>query len=112
MSLSAGEQRTLSRIADQLAASDLKLASMFGVFNRLTCDEDMPAHQRTSGSQKREAGQGRLQRRTVKAVRPVLIAWLIISTLITAAMVLGVTSHESDGRWRCPQSWSATCTRP
>ena len=36
VSLSAHEQRTLSGIADELAASDPKLASILSVFNRLT----------------------------------------------------------------------------
>ena len=45
MSLSAHEQRTLRRIADELAASDPELASILGVFNRLAWGEAMPARQ-------------------------------------------------------------------
>ena len=122
MSLSAGEQRTLSRMADQLAASDLKLASMFRVFNRLTCDEEMPARRRTSGSQqldsdhsrqaRERARKRRLQRRTVKAVWRVLTASLISAALLTAVIALGQLGHGSGGRWHCPQSWPITCTRP
>jgi hypothetical protein len=122
MSLSAGEQRTLSRIADQLAETDLKLASMFRVFNRLTSDEEMPARRRTSWSQQLEASHSRqtrgcarkrrLQGRTIKAVWPVLGACLIGAVLFTVAIALGHFGHGSDGRWRCPQSWPITCTRP
>ena len=122
MSLSAGEQRTLSRIADQLAETDLKLASMFLVFNRLTSDEEMPARRRTSWSQQLEASHSRQTRgcsrkrrlpgRTVKAVWPVLGACLIGAVLFTVAIALGHIGHGSDGRWRCPQSWPITCTRP
>jgi hypothetical protein len=45
VSLNAHEQRTLRRIADELAVSDPKLASIFGVFNRLAWGEEMPARQ-------------------------------------------------------------------
>lgn len=49
MSPSSWEQRTLSCIADELAASDPKLASTLAVFNRLTWGEKMPARQRPDG---------------------------------------------------------------
>lgn len=120
--LSTGEQRALSCIADELAASDPKLASMLGVFNRLSSGEEMPAGKRTGGSQQREAGHShrtrrharnrRLQPRIVKAAWP-LLTWILISAvLITVAIVLSHIGHGSDGRWRCPQVWPTTCTQP
>jgi hypothetical protein len=74
VSLSAGEQRTLNWIADELAASDLKLASMLAVFNRLMSDEEMPARLRTSIGQQREAGHshpspGRARKRRLQPGR-------------------------------------------
>ena len=56
VSLSAREQRTLRRVADELAASAPELASMFGVFNRLAWGEAMPARQPPVA---RSAGRGR-----------------------------------------------------
>jgi hypothetical protein len=45
VSLSVREQRTLRRIAAELAASAPELASILGVFNRLAWGEAMPARQ-------------------------------------------------------------------
>jgi hypothetical protein len=49
MSPSSWEQRTLSSLADELAASDPKLASTLAAFNRLTWGEEMPACQHADG---------------------------------------------------------------
>ena len=59
VSLSAHEQRTLSGIADELAASDPKLASILSVFNRLTRDEELPIRRDTDKSRHRESGRSR-----------------------------------------------------
>jgi Protein of unknown function (DUF3040) len=123
VSLSAAEQRALTRIADELAASDTKLASMLGVFNRISSDEKMPERQCTGGNEQREAGHShrtlgrarnrRLQRRTVKPVWSVLTACILLSTvLITVVIALSHAGHGPDGRLRCPQSWLVTCTQP
>jgi hypothetical protein len=45
VSLNAREQRTLRHIADELAVSDPKPASILGIFNRLAWGEAMPARQ-------------------------------------------------------------------
>jgi hypothetical protein len=121
VSLSAGQQRTLSCIADELGASDPKLASMLGVFNRLASDEEMPARRRAGGSQQQEAGdlrrtgrrarKRRLRCRSVNVVWPVLTWILVTAALITAAIVLGNIGHESDGRWDCPQLGLTTCAQ-
>src|SRR6476660_9805931 len=62
VSLSSWEQRTLSCIADELAASDPKLASILAVFNRLTRGEAMPARQHAGGI-RREVGRSHRSRR-------------------------------------------------
>ena len=49
LSPSSWEQRTLSYIAGELAASDPKLASTSAAFNRLTWGEEMPARQHADG---------------------------------------------------------------
>jgi len=123
MSLSGGEQRTLSCIADGLAASDPKLASMLRVFNRVNSNEQMPARRRASRSQQQESGGSRRTRK--RARKPRLwrpsgkAAWLALTigilisiTLITMMIVLSNTGHGTDGRWRCPQFWATTCTKP
>jgi hypothetical protein len=118
VSLSAWEQRTLSCIADELAASDPKLASVLAVFNRLTRGEQMPARQHVGGI-RREVGRlrrscgrtwkRRCQRRTHTVAWPA-IAWILITAaLITVALVLSHIGHGTDGRWRCTQSWEVTC---
>jgi hypothetical protein len=50
LSPSSWEQRTLSYIAGELAASNLNLASTLAAFNRLTWGEEMPARQHADGS--------------------------------------------------------------
>jgi hypothetical protein len=119
VSLSAWEQRTLSCIADELAASDPKLASILAVFNRLTRGEAMPARQHVAGI-RREVGRSRRSRRRiwkrccqvclkVRVTWPA-IAWILITVaLITAALVLSHIGHGPDGRWRCTKSWPETC---
>jgi hypothetical protein len=118
--MSAGEQRTLSCVADELAVSDPKLASMLQVFNRLASDEEMPARRRAGGTQpeagglrrtRRRAWKQRLRRRSVNVVWPVLTWMLLTIALITVAIVLSNIGHGSDGRWDCPQLWPTTCTQ-
>jgi hypothetical protein len=48
VNMSAHEQRILSGMADELAASDPKLASILSVFNRLTRGEELPIPQDTA----------------------------------------------------------------
>jgi len=43
MSLSASQQRILHGMESKLSSSDPRLASLFGIFTRLTRDEDMPS---------------------------------------------------------------------
>jgi hypothetical protein len=118
VSLSAEEQRALSRIANELAASDIKLASMLGVFNRLSSDEEMPERQHTgresspSHRTRRRAQNTRLQRRGAKPAWRLLTAWILISTALILVMIVTHIGHDHDGRVRCPQLWPVTCARP
>ncbi len=104
MSLSAREQRTLSRIADQIAVSDPELAGSLAVFNELTHGEEMPEGSHAGGSPQRKAGRRRRrrghgwkrlrQRPTSSPAWHILAALIfIIAPLITAALVLSHTGH-------------------
>ena len=42
MGLPASQRRILERIENGLRGSDPRLAALFSIFTRLTCDEDMP----------------------------------------------------------------------
>jgi hypothetical protein len=42
MGLPASQRRILERIEDSLRGSDPRLAALFAIFTRLTCDEEMP----------------------------------------------------------------------
>ena len=120
VSLSAHEQRTLSGIADELAASDPKLASILSVFNRLTRDEELPIRQDTDQSRRRESGRSRWSRgrtrkhrrnrRTIRVAWRAIAVWILISAaLITVGIMLSHIGHGADGRWRCTQSWPVHC---
>jgi hypothetical protein len=104
VSLSAREQRTLSRIADQIAVSDPELAGSLAVFNELTHGEEMPEGSHAGGSPQRKAGRRRRrrghawkrlrQRPTSSPAWHILAALIfIIAPLITAALVLSHTGH-------------------
>jgi hypothetical protein len=72
VSLRAGQQRSLDRIASTLLDDDLRLGSLFAIFTRLARDEAMPATERVmSGPWRR--------------LRPALVA---AAGLVTAASVL------------------------
>jgi hypothetical protein len=120
VNMSAHEQRILSGIADELAASDPKLASILSVFNRLTRGEESPIPQDTDKSRRREPGHSRQSRgrtrkhrrnsRTVSVAWRAIALWILISAaLITVGIILSHIGHEADGRWRCTQSWSVPC---
>jgi hypothetical protein len=120
VSLSAHEQRTLSCIADELAASNPKLASILAVFNRVAWGEEMPVRQDVGKSWRREAGYSRRsrgrtlkhrrQRRTIRAAWLAIAAWILISAaLITVATVLSHIGHGADGHPRCTQLRPVTC---
>ena len=47
MSLNQPETQALGSIADGLAGSDPRLASMLTIFSRLAAGEDMPAREKT-----------------------------------------------------------------
>lgn len=119
VSLSAGEQRTLSRVAYELAGSAPKLASLLSLFNRLTSGEEMPERWQKAGKtgkcerqRPRRSRRWRTRRVSHAGQRawPVIIALTLIGVaVIVVALVLSHTGHEAGGNGRCMQSWPIVC---
>ena len=112
MALSGREQRALSSIADELAASDPRLASILAFFNRLTRGEELPADQRAGEAGRSHQVPGRTSMGPrVSSSLLLMTAWILISAaLITVAIVL-IMGNGSDGHSHCAQSWAEICTR-
>ena len=85
MRLRAWEKQTLSRMADELTASDPRLASMLGVFNRLTLGEEMPVRQHAE-REEQDPGQpyltGWYARRRRRPKRRNARAWPPVAALL------------------------------
>ena len=121
MCLSAREQRTLDCIADELARSDPKLASILDVFDRLAVGEEMPERQVGCGMGQRQVRRShpgrrcRLRnlywaRRASGRVWPVVPACILMGAMLIAAMlVLSFAGPGSGGRGRCVPPWSVVC---
>lgn len=121
MSLNAGEQRTLSCIADELVDSAPKLTSMLTVFNRLTSGEEMPDHRQPGETGKDQRDRSRAPRRRSSARRPrsdirkrvwpITALALTVITAIVVTVLLILTSHGSGANTGCTQSWLIVCPR-
>jgi hypothetical protein len=124
MSLTEPETQALSSIADGLAGSDPRLASMLTIFSRLAAGEDMPTRQKTRVRRGRPAARPRRARRHPRrgrarpqARRPyarlggqqaMLLLWAVISAaLLTAALVLNTSGHTT-----CARPMGTACTSP
>ena len=116
--LGAWEQRTLSCIANELAASDPHLALALAVFSRLNSGAEMPAHQPAGGllqqagsscRSRRPARNRYCRRRTGRVASLGIAAFLITAALITVALVLSQTSHGVHGLSHCTPPWQVTC---
>ena len=119
MSLNAGEQRTLSCIADELAGSAPKLTSMLTVFNRLTSGEEMPDHRppgetgkdqrHRSRAPRRRSSARRPRSRIRKRVWPITALALTVITAIVMTVLLMLTSHGSGANTGCVPSLAIVC---
>ena len=119
LSLNAGEQRTLSCIADELAGSAPKLASMLTVFNRLTSGEEMPDHRQPGETGEDQRHRSRAPRRRSSARRPksqigkrmwpITALALTVITAIVMTILLILTSHGSGTNTGCVQSLVIVC---
>src|SRR5215472_12535047 len=125
MSLNQLEKQALGSIADGLAGSDPRLASMLTIFSRLAAGEEMPARQKTRARRGRPAahrprrarryprrGTARPQTRRLYArlgwQRAILLLWAVISAaLLTVALALNTSSRKT-----CARSMGTACPSP
>src|SRR5215471_17085636 len=117
MSLNQLETQALGSIADGLAGSDPRLASMLTIFSRLAAGEDMPVRQKTRVRRGRPAAHRprrarRYPRRAMAFPHPrrrharlgwqraMLVLWAVISAALLA-VALALTASDPK-----------TCARP
>lgn len=115
MSLSARERHALHGIEVRLARSDAKLASLHGMFARLTSGEEMPIRERICAGGRRtlcrpprshQDARRDMARRRIRHMdwqRAMLLLWLLIALAMTATAV--ALSHAG-GSSRCAQPWA------
>jgi hypothetical protein len=125
MSLTEPETQALGSIADGLAGSDPRLASMLTIFSRLAAGEAMPARRNT------RARRGRLAaRRTRRARRyprrgmafpqprhrhPRLgrpQAMLVLGAVICAALLTAALALTASGPTTCARTIGTACPSP
>ena len=125
MSLNQLETQALGSIADGLAGSDPRLASMLTIFSRLAAGEEMPAREKTPVRRGRPAAhRPRHARRhprrgtalpQARQLHPrlgrqpaMLVLWAVISAaLLTAALALTTSGHKT-----CARPTGTACTSP
>ena len=111
MSLNEPQRQALGCIADGLAGSDPRLASMLNIFSRLAADEEMPArekirvrHGRTAAHRPRPARrhlrwgiapqQARRLSPRLGLQQAMLLLWVVISAgALAVALVLNTSGH-------------------
>src|SRR5258708_6603276 len=92
VSLSSWEHQILSRIAEELARSDARLASLAAGFNRLAASEEMPPRPQVAGVRRGRYRRG--ARYSARASWLFMAVWLVTTAgLIASALVLNLASH-------------------
>jgi len=124
MSLNQSETQTLGTIADGLAGSDPRLASMLDIFSRLAAGEEMPARAKTRVRRGRPPARPRRARRhprrgtalrQVRRLYPrlgrqqaILLLWAVTTAaLLATALLLNTSGHNA-----CIQSIGTACPSP
>ena len=111
MSLTELERQALGSIADGLAGSDPRLASMLTIFSRLAAGEEMPAREKTRVRRGRPAAhhprrawrhphrdivfpQARRLYPQLGLPLAMLLLWVVISAgMVAVALVLNTSGH-------------------
>src|SRR5215467_10725011 len=106
MSFTELERQALGSIADGLAGSDPRLASMMNIFSRLAVGEDMPARQKTPVRRGRPSARPRRARRPTPGqsppagAPPVPAAWLAAGHAGAGGGHLRRTAYRRAGPYR------------
>jgi Protein of unknown function (DUF3040) len=113
VSLSPWEHQILRRIAEELAGSDPKLASLATGFNRLVASEEMPPRPRLRSV--RRSGRRTQYRRSTHHSRRAswffMATWLLATAgMIAIALVLNLVGPATGSTRGCAQPRSASCT--
>ena len=124
MSLNQPETQALGAIADGLAGSDPRLASMLAIFSRLAAGEQMPARQTTRARRRRPAahrprrarrhprrGTAFPQPRRLDARRGWQQAMLVLGAVISAALLTALIL-SAGGPTTCARPMGTACPSP
>ena len=125
MSFTELETQALGSIADGLAGSDPRLASMLTIFSRLAAGEEMPARQKT------RARRGRPAAPRPRRVRPYprrgtavpqprrrhpRLGWqqarLVVAAVISAALLTVALALTASGPTTCARPMGTACPAP
>ena len=125
MSFTEPETQGLGSIADGLAGSDPRLASMLTIFSRLAAGEDMPAREKTRVRRGRPAAhrprRARRYPRRGTAVpqarrRYPRLGWpqamLVLGAVVSAALLTVALALTASGPTTCARSMGTACPSP
>jgi hypothetical protein len=125
MSLNQPETQALGSIADGLAGSDPRLASMLTIFSRLAAGEEMPAGEKTRARRRRPAvlrpRRARRYPRRGTAIpharrRHARLGWpparLLLGTVISAALLTAALALTATGPKTCARPMGTACPSP
>ena len=125
MSFTELERQALGAIADGLAGSDPRLASMLTIFGRLAAGEEMPVREKTRVRRGRPAAlRARRARRFPRRVtafpqprrRYPRLGWqqamLVLGAVISAALLTAALVLNASGHTTCARSMGKACPSP
>ena len=125
MSLTEPETQALGSIADGLAGSDPRLASMLTIFSRLAAGEAMPVREKTRARRERPAARRprrarRFPRRGIAFPQPRRRhprpgwqqAMLLLGAVVSAALLTATLALTASGHNTCARPMGTACTSP
>ena len=125
MSLNQLKTQALGSIADGLAGSDPRLASMLTIFSRLAAGEEMPAREETRGRSGRPAvlrprrarrhprrGTAFPQASRLDARLGWPQAMLVLGAVVSAALLTVALALTASGPTTCARSMGTACPSP
>ena len=125
MSFTELERQALGSIADGLAGSDPRLASMLTIFSRLAAGEEMPAREKIRVRRGRPAAHRprrarRYPRRGIAFPQPrrphARLGWqqamLVLGAVISAALLTAALVLNASGHTTCARSMGTACASP